>query len=104
TRNLLINIPIISAAMDTVTESRMAITMAQEGGVGILHKNMSPEAHALEVRRVKKYESGVVKDPLTISPNASIAELLELTSSNNISGVPVVEGKDLVGIVTSRDM
>ena len=104
TKNLKLNIPLLSAAMDTVTESRMAITMAQEGGVGILHKNMPPEAHALEVRRVKKFESGVVKDPLIIRPDASIAELLELTRSNNISGVPVVDGKDLVGIVTSRDM
>jgi IMP dehydrogenase len=104
TRNLNLNIPMLSAAMDTVTESRMAITMAQEGGVGILHKNMTPEAHAREVRRVKKYESGVVKDPLTISPHASIAELLELTGGHNISGVPVVDGKNLVGIVTSRDM
>lgn len=103
TKNLKLNIPMLSAAMDTVTESRMAISMAQEGGVGILHKNMSPEAHALEVRRVKKFESGVVKDPLIIRPDASIAELLELTHSNNISGVPVVDGKDLVGIVTSRD-
>lgn len=104
TRNLNLNIPMLSSAMDTVTESRMAITMAQEGGVGILHKNMTAEAHALEVRRVKKFESGVVKDPLIISPQASIAELLELTTSNNISGVPVVDGNDLVGIVTSRDM
>lgn len=104
TRNLKLNIPILSAAMDTVTESRMAITMAQEGGVGILHKNMSPEAHAREVLRVKKYESGVVKDPLTIRSDASVRELLEVTRSNNISGVPVVDGKDLVGIVTSRDM
>jgi IMP dehydrogenase len=104
TKSLKLNIPMLSAAMDTVTESHMAITMAQEGGVGVLHKNMTPEAHALEVRRVKKFESGVVKDPLTIRPDASIAELLELTHSNNISGVPVVDGKDLVGIVTSRDM
>lgn len=104
TKNLKLNIPMLSAAMDTVTESRMAIAMAQEGGVGILHKNMTPEAHALEVRRVKKFESGVVKDPLIIRPDASIAELLELTRSNNISGVPVVNGQDLVGIVTSRDM
>jgi IMP dehydrogenase len=104
TRNLNLKIPMLSAAMDTVTESRMAISMAQEGGVGILHKNMSAEAHALEVRKVKKFESGVVKDPLTISPTASIAELLELTQSNNISGVPVVDGEELVGIVTSRDM
>jgi len=104
TKKLHLNIPLVSAAMDTVTESRMAITMAQEGGVSVLHKNMTPEAHAREVRRVKKFESGVVKDPLTIAPNASVAELLELTRSNNISGVPVVDGKDLVGIVTSRDM
>ncbi len=104
TRKLRLNIPLVSSAMDTVTESRMAITMAQEGGVGILHKNMTPEAHALEVRRVKKFESGVVKDPLTIAPSATVLELIELTNSNNISGVPVVDGQDLVGIVTSRDM
>lgn len=104
TKNLSLQIPLLSAAMDTVTESRLAITMAQEGGVGILHKNMTAEQHARQVRLVKKYESGVVKDPVTIGPNATIAELVELTGLHNISGVPVVVGNDLVGIVTGRDM
>jgi IMP dehydrogenase len=104
TRNISINIPLLSAAMDTVTESRLAIAMAQEGGLGILHKNMTIEEQANEVRKVKKFESGVVRDPITVSPKATIGEVLELTRKNNISGVPVVEGDDLVGIVTSRDL
>jgi IMP dehydrogenase len=104
TRNISLNIPIISAAMDTVTESRLAIALAQEGGIGILHKNMSAEAQALQVRAVKKYESGVIKDPFTVTPDTSIREVLELTRANDISGVPVVEGEQLVGIVTSRDL
>jgi len=104
TRNISLNIPIISAAMDTVTESRLAIALAQEGGIGIIHKNMSAEAQALQVRAVKKYESGVIKDPFTVTPDTSIREVLELTRANDISGVPVVEGEQLVGIVTSRDL
>lgn len=104
TRNIALNIPLVSAAMDTVTEARMAIAIAQEGGIGILHKNMEAEAQAREVRRVKKFESGVVKDPITVSPETTIAELLEITTANRISGVPVVVGEDLVGIVTSRDV
>ncbi|MDT8372143.1 MAG: IMP dehydrogenase [Gammaproteobacteria bacterium] len=104
TRNITINIPLLSAAMDTVTESRLAIAMAQEGGLGILHKNMTIEEQANEVRKVKKFESGVVRDPITVSPSTTIGEVVELTRANNISGVPVVEGKDLVGIVTSRDL
>ncbi|MFC3852327.1 IMP dehydrogenase [Salinispirillum marinum] len=103
-RNIFLNIPLVSAAMDTVTESRLAIAMAQEGGIGIMHKNMSIEQQAQEVRRVKKYESGVVRDPITIQHDASIRELIDLTLSNNISGVPVLDGKDLVGIVTARDV
>ncbi|MFT0138970.1 IMP dehydrogenase [Alcanivoracaceae bacterium MT1] len=103
TREIELNIPLVSAAMDTVTEHRLAITMAQEGGIGILHKSMPLEDQARQVRAVKKYESGVVKDPITISPDASVAELLRLTEANNISGVPVVEGEQVVGIVTSRD-
>ena len=90
--------------MDTVTESRLAIAMAQEGGLGILHKNMTIEQQANEVRKVKKFESGVVRDPITVSPNTTIGEVVELTRSHNISGVPVVDGDDLVGIVTSRDL
>jgi len=104
TRKLTLNIPIISAAMDTVTESRLAIAMAQEGGIGIIHKNMSAEAQAQQVRNVKKFESGVIKDPITVTPETSIREVLELTRANRISGVPVVEGEQLVGIVTSRDL
>jgi len=104
TRDININIPLLSAAMDTVTESRLAITMAQEGGLGILHKNMTIEEQANEVRKVKRFESGVVRDPITISSTATIGEVVELTRANKISGVPVVEGDDLVGIVTSRDL
>jgi IMP dehydrogenase len=104
TRDITINIPLLSAAMDTVTESRLAITMAQEGGLGILHKNMTIEEQANEVRKVKKFESGVVRDPITISPTASVGDVVELTHANKISGVPVVDGDDLVGIVTSRDL
>ncbi|HLR17314.1 MAG TPA: IMP dehydrogenase [Alcanivoracaceae bacterium] len=103
TRDISLNIPMVSAAMDTVTEYRLAIGMAQEGGIGILHKNMEIEEQAQNVRLVKKYESGVVKDPITIDPNKTVAELLRLTEAHNISGVPVVENDKLVGIVTSRD-
>ncbi|HHH35511.1 MAG TPA: IMP dehydrogenase [Gammaproteobacteria bacterium] len=104
TREIRLNIPLLSAAMDTVTESRLAITLAQEGGIGIIHKNMSVEQQAQEVRTVKKYESGVIKDPITVSPATSIREVLALTRANNISGVPVVDGEELVGIVTRRDL
>lgn len=104
TRDITLNIPLISSAMDTVTESRLAIAMAQEGGLGILHKNMTIEQQAEEVRRVKKFESGVVRDPITVSPNTTIGEVVTLTRSHGISGVPVVDGDDLVGIVTSRDL
>jgi IMP dehydrogenase len=104
TREISLNIPIISAAMDTVTEARLAIAIAQEGGIGIIHKNMSAEAQAQQVRTVKKFESGVIKDPFTVTPDTSIREVLELTHANNISGVPVVDGEQLVGIVTSRDL
>jgi IMP dehydrogenase len=103
TREVTMKIPLLSAAMDTVTESRLAITLAQEGGIGIIHKNLSPEQQAAEVQRVKKFESGVIKDPITVPPTATIREVTELTRANNISGVPVVDGDDLVGIVTSRD-
>ncbi len=104
TREITLNIPLVSAAMDTVTESRLAIALAQEGGMGIVHKNMSIEQQANEVRIVKKYESGVIKDPITVSPNATIRDVLKLTRSKNISGVPVVDGEELVGIVTNRDL
>jgi len=104
TRKLTLNIPILSAAMDTVTEARLAIAIAQEGGIGIIHKNMSIEAQSQQVRIVKKFESGVIKDPITVTPKTSIREVLELTRASHISGVPVVEGEQLVGIVTSRDL
>jgi IMP dehydrogenase len=103
TRNIRLNIPIISAAMDTVTEFRLAISLAQEGGIGFIHKNMSIEQQAKQVARVKKYEAGVISEPITVSPNATIKEVVELTKNNKISGVPVVDGDELVGIVTARD-
>ncbi|MEX2498892.1 MAG: IMP dehydrogenase [Wenzhouxiangellaceae bacterium] len=104
TRDLEINIPLISSAMDTVTEARLAIAMAQAGGVGVMHKNMAIEEQAHQVRVVKKYEAGVIKNPITVGPHTTIREVLEITRQHNISGVPVVDGEELVGIVTSRDM
>ncbi|MEP4147413.1 MAG: IMP dehydrogenase [Halioglobus sp.] len=104
TREIELNIPLVSAAMDTVTEARLAIAMAQEGGIGIIHKSMTVAEQAEQVRKVKKYESGVVKDPITIQQGATIAALIDLTSSHGISGVPVLDGEDLVGIVTRRDL
>jgi len=104
TTELNLNVPLISAAMDTVTEARLAIAMAQEGGLGVIHKNMSLDDQAEQVRVVKKYEAGVIKDPITVSPDTTISEVLALTHRHNISGVPVVDGHELVGIVTSRDM
>jgi IMP dehydrogenase len=104
TKKIKLNIPLISAAMDTVTEAKLAIAMAQLGGIGVIHKNMSIQAQAHEVSLVKKYESGVIKNPITVKPDTSIAEVLEITRKNRISGVPVVDDSGLVGIVTSRDM
>ena len=104
TRNISLNLPLVSAAMDTVTESRLAIALAQEGGIGIVHKNLTIQEQAEQVRRVKKFESGVVKDPITIDHTATIAELIELTRANGISGVPVMKDGDLAGIVTRRDL
>ncbi|WP_166170623.1 IMP dehydrogenase [Acinetobacter sp. SA01] len=103
TRGINLNIPLVSAAMDTVTESRMAIAMAQNGGIGILHKNMDIAAQAAEVRRVKKFEAGMVKDPITVTPETTVRELIAITQANNISGVPVVKDGKVVGIVTGRD-
>ncbi|MEQ4563748.1 MAG: IMP dehydrogenase, partial [Acinetobacter sp.] len=103
TRGIQLNIPLVSAAMDTVTESRMAIAMAQNGGIGILHKNMDIAAQAAEVRRVKKFEAGMVKDPITVTPQTTVRELIAITQANNISGVPVVQDGKVVGIVTGRD-
>jgi len=104
TREISINAPLASAAMDTVTEARLAIAMAQEGGIGVIHKNMSLQRQADHVHIVKKYEAGVIKDPITVAPDTTIREVLDLTQQHNISGVPVVDGNELVGIVTSRDM
>jgi len=104
TSRITLNIPLLSAAMDTVTEAGLAIALAQEGGMGVIHKNMTAERQAAEVRRVKKYESGIIADPITVPPSMTIAEVLALTRANRISGVPVVDGTRLVGIVTSRDL
>lgn len=104
TAQIPISIPLLSAAMDTVTEFGLAIAMAQAGGLGVIHKGMPIEEQARQVRLVKKYESGVVKDPITIAPSATVKDLIQLTTQHNISGVPVVEGKELLGIVTSRDL
>jgi len=104
TPEITLNIPLLSAAMDTVTEARLAIALAQEGGIGIIHKNMQPQEQARQVLRVKKYESGIVRDPITVSPDMTIREVIELTRAMSISGVPVVEGKETLGIVTQRDL
>ncbi len=104
TRDITLNIPLVSAAMDTVTEARLAIAIAQEGGIGIIHKNMTIEAQAIHVAKVKRFESGVVKDPITIPPNMTVREVLELIRLHKISGLPVVSGKKVVGIVTNRDL
>ena len=104
TRSIALNIPLVSAAMDTVTEARLAIAIAQEGGLGIIHKNMSPAKQAAEVAKVKRFESGVVKDPITIPPTMSVREVVALTQQHRFSGLPVVEGRRVVGIVTNRDL
>ncbi len=103
-RNIMLNIPLLSAAMDTVTESRLAIAMAQEGGIGIIHKNLTPREQAREVSRVKRFESGVVRDPITIPPNMKIRDVISLSAQHGISGFPVVEGKMVIGIITNRDL
>lgn len=104
TRSIDLNMPLLSAAMDTVTEARLAIALAQEGGIGIIHKNMGINDQAEEVRRVKKFESGMVKDPISVTPDVTVKELLEVMTKYNFSGVPVVDGQNLVGIITSRDI
>ena len=104
TQRIHLNIPLISAAMDTVTEFQLAIAIAQEGGLGIIHKNLSVEDQGAQVNRVKKFESGIITDPITISPDKTIREVLEITKKNNISGVPVVDNDETVGIVTNRDL
>ena len=104
TRDIQLNVPILSAAMDTVTEAQLAIALAQEGGLGIIHKNLTPDQQAEQVKLVKKYESGVIKDPVQVSPDKTIREVMALREHYQISGLPVVDGQDLVGIVTSRDL
>ena len=104
TKQIRLNIPLVSAAMDTVTEFQLAIALAQEGGLGIIHKNLSIEDQAAQVNRVKKFESGVITDPITVSPDKTIRDVLEITKKNNISGVPVVDNAETVGIVTNRDL
>ncbi len=104
TRGIELNIPLVSAAMDTVTEARLAIAMAQEGGIGIIHKNMTAREQAREVSRVKRYESGVLRDPITIPPHMKIRDVIALTVQHGISGFPVVEGRKVVGIITNRDL
>ncbi|MFZ9346280.1 MAG: IMP dehydrogenase [Burkholderiaceae bacterium] len=103
TRDIALNLPVVSAAMDTVTEARLAIALAEEGGIGIIHKNLTPEQQANEVFKVKRFEAGVVKDPITVSPDMSVRELMRLSSERKISGLPVVKNGKVVGIVTNRD-
>ena len=104
TRNIALNLPLVSAAMDTVTEARLAIAIAQEGGIGIVHKNLTPAQQAAEVARVKRYESGILRDPITIDPNATVRQVKALSDQHGVSGFPVVEGGRVVGIVTGRDL
>lgn len=104
TRDIELNIPLLSAAMDTVTEARLSIALAQEGGMGIIHKNLTPTQQAAEVRTVKKYESGVITEPVTVTPDMTVRDVINLREQNNISGVPVVQGDELIGLVTSRDV
>ncbi len=104
TRNIALNLPLVSAAMDTVTEARLAIAIAQEGGIGIVHKNLTPRQQAAEVARVKRYESGVLRDPITITPEITVREVVALSRQHGVSGFPVLEGKTVVGIVTNRDL
>src|SRR5437773_489335 len=103
-RNIRLNLPLVSAAMDTVTEARLAIAIAQEGGMGIVHKNLTPQQQAAEVARVKRYESGVLRDPITVAPNTPVRQVMELSKLHGVSGFPVLDGKKVVGIVTNRDL
>ena len=104
TRNIALNLPLVSAAMDTVTEARLAIALAQEGGIGIIHKNLSPQRQAAEVARVKRFEAGVLRDPITVAPEMTVREAIELQRAHRISGLPVVQGRRVAGIVTNRDL
>jgi IMP dehydrogenase len=103
-RNIALNLPLVSAAMDTVTEARLAIAIAQEGGVGIVHKNLTPQQQAAEVARVKRYESGLLRDPITVAPDTPVRRVMELSRLHGVSGFPVLDGKTVVGIVTNRDL
>jgi IMP dehydrogenase len=103
-RNIRLNLPLVSAAMDTVTEARLAIALAQEGGIGIVHKNLTPKQQAAEVARVKRYESGVLRDPITVTPDTPVRAVMELSRQHGVSGFPVLQGKTVVGIVTNRDL
>src|SRR6185436_17851483 len=104
TRKLELNIPLVSAAMDTVTESRLAIAIAREGGIGIIHKNMTATEQAAEVSKVKRFESGVLRDPMTVTPEQTVREVMALQREHGISGFPVVKNGKVVGIVTNRDL
>ena len=104
TRSISLNTPLVSAAMDTVTEGRLAIAMAREGGIGIVHKNLSPAEQAREVAKVKRYESGVLRDPITIGPTVTVRQVMQLSREHGFSGFPVLEGKTVVGIITNRDL
>jgi IMP dehydrogenase len=104
TRDVTINIPLVSAAMDTVTEGRLAIAMATEGGIGIVHKNLKPAEQAKEVAKVKRYESGVLRDPITIHPDMTVQQVIQLSKEHGFSGFPVLQGKTVVGIITNRDL
>ncbi len=104
TRKISLNLPLVSAAMDTVTEAGLAIAIAQEGGIGIIHKNMTPQEQAVEASKVKRFESGVVKDPITVAPQMTVRDVLAITRLHRISGLPVVDGRKVVGIVTNRDL
>ncbi|NLZ41615.1 MAG: IMP dehydrogenase, partial [Comamonadaceae bacterium] len=103
-RNIALKLPLVSAAMDTVTEARLAIAMAQEGGIGIVHKNLTPREQAAEVARVKRYESGLLRDPITVTPELTVRQVRELSRQHGVSGFPVLEGRQVVGIVTNRDL
>ena len=103
-RRIFLNLPLVSAAMDTVTEARLAIAIAQEGGIGIVHKNLTPRQQAAEVARVKRYESGLLRDPITVPPTCTVREVIELSRQHGVSGFPVIEGRTVVGIVTNRDV
>src|SRR5215210_8017279 len=103
-RNIRLNLPLVSAAMDTVTEARLAIALAQEGGIGIVHKNLTPRQQAAEVAKVKRYESGVLRDPITVTPDQTVRQVIELSRQHGVSGFPVLQGATVVGIVTNRDL